>query len=114
MPGPFIQDDQIAAARAMASEITGPVLDLIQRNTTVSIERTVLRLLGISGAGPGGVPLCNLMVDRLKTAGALNRGAAYWYGRALHMGAASPLEAVERITAVPADKLAPLPPDQEA
>jgi beta-lysine 5,6-aminomutase alpha subunit len=114
MPGPFIQDDQIAAARGMASEITGPVLDLIQRHTTVSIERTVLRLLGISGAGPGGVPLCNLMVDRLKTAGALNRGAAYWYGRALHMGAASPLEAVERITAVPADKLAPLPPDQEA
>src|SRR4051812_38356589 len=113
MPGPFITDEQIARAREMAREITDPIFDLIRRSTTVSTERTVLRFFGISGAGAGGVPLVNLMVEKLRAAGALNRGAAYWYGRALRMGARSPLEAVEKLTALPAHALAPLPPAQE-
>jgi len=91
MPGLFVEDQQVAYARQLAKEIARPVLDLVKRHTTVSIERTVLRLLGLSGAGAGGVPLPNLIVDRLQAAGLINRGAAYWYGRALHMGAKSPL-----------------------
>src|SRR5256885_15572704 len=103
----FIDDAQVGHARALARAITDPVFELIRKHTTVSIERTVLRLFGISGAGARGVPLANLMVDKLKDSGVLNRGAAYWYGRALRMGAASPLDAVERLTALPAEKLAP-------
>src|SRR6478735_11695794 len=99
MPGPFIEDARIEHARKLADEIVNPIFDLIRRNTTVSTERTVLRFFGISGAGAGGVPLVNLMVDKLHQAGVLNRGAAYWYGRALMMGARSPTEAVERLTA---------------
>jgi beta-lysine 5,6-aminomutase alpha subunit len=113
MPGPFIEDAQIAHARKLADEIVNPIFDLIRRNTTVSTERTVLRFFGISGAGARGVPLANLMVDKLKAAGVLNKGAAYWYGRALQLGAKSPLEAVERLTALPAEKLAPLSAEQE-
>jgi len=113
MPGPFITDEQIARAREMAREITDPVFDLIRRNTTVSTERTVLRFFGITGAGAGGVPLVNLMVDKLHAAGVLNRGAAYWYGRVLRMGARSPLEAVEKLTALPTQALAPLPAAEE-
>jgi len=104
MPGLFVDDQQVAYARQLAREITRPVLEFIKRHTTVSIERTVLRLLGLSGAGGRGVPLANLMVDRLQSAGMINRGAAYWYGRALQMGAKTPLEAVERIVAAPVEK----------
>src|SRR5690349_11231091 len=114
MAGLFIDDAQIADARRLALEITNPIFDLIKRNTTVSTERTVLRLFGLSGAGAGGVPLVNLMVDRLHAAGVLNRGAAYWYGRALQMGASSPLDAVERLTAMSADQLKPLSAEMEA
>ena len=114
MSGQFIDDAEIARARQLAHEITTPVLDFIRRHTTVSIERTVLRLLGISGAGPRGVPLANLMVDRLHDAKAISKGAAYWYGRALHMGAKSPIEAVELLTAAPIEKLEPLKPEEEA
>ena len=113
MSGPFIDDARVAEARAIASEVIEPVFDLIRRNTTISVERTVLRLFGMSDAGPGGIPLTNLMTDRLKAAGVLNRGAAYWYGRALQLGAASPLDAVERITALPARQLAPLSTEVE-
>src|ERR671919_121025 len=114
MAGAFIGDAEIARARQLAHEITTPVLEVIRRHTTVSIERTVLRLLGISGAGPRGVPLVNVMVDRLKDAGVINRGAAYWFGRALRMGARSPSEAVERIVALPADKLTTPAPQEDA
>ena len=113
MPGPFVDDAQVAQARGIASEVIEPVFDLIRRHTTISVERTVLRLFGMSDAGPGGIPLTNLMTDRLKAAGVLSRGAAYWYGRALQLGAASPLDAVERITALPADRLKPLSAEME-
>ena len=114
MSGPFIDDARIAEARKLADEIVNPIFDLIQHNTTVSNERTVLRFFGLSDAGARGVPLANLMVDKLKAAGVLNRGAAYWYGRALQLGARSPLEAVERLTALPADKMGVLSPEMEA
>ena len=113
MPGPFISDEQIAFARQLAAEITDPIFSLIDRNTTVSVERTVLRWFGVDGVGALGAPLVNLMVDRLQAAKVLDRGAAYWYGRALRMGAKSPLEAVERLTAAPLEKLASLPAEEE-
>jgi beta-lysine 5,6-aminomutase alpha subunit len=113
MPGPFITDEQVDQARHLAREVIDPVFDLIARHTTVSVERTTLRLLGMSGAGAQGVPLANLMVDKLKDAGLLSRGAAYWYGRALHLGARSPLDAVERIVAARPEQLEPLAPEVE-
>jgi beta-lysine 5,6-aminomutase alpha subunit len=113
MPGPFVQDGEVARSREIAQEVIEPVFDLIRRNTTISVERTVLRLFGMSDAGPSGIPLPNLMTDRLKAAGVLNRGAAYWYGRALQLGARSPLDAVERIAALPANRLQPLSTEME-
>ncbi|MDP1920453.1 MAG: lysine 5,6-aminomutase subunit alpha [Myxococcales bacterium] len=114
MSGLFITDEQIARARALARDITDPTFELISKNTTISVERTVLRWFGVDGVGNLGAPLVNLMVDRLKAAGVLNKGAAYWYGRALRMGASSPLDAVERLTAAPLETLQPLAADEEA
>ncbi|MBS2030399.1 MAG: D-lysine 5,6-aminomutase subunit alpha [Deltaproteobacteria bacterium] len=111
MSGLFIDDSEIDRAKQLAHEITEDLFKHIQRHSSVSIERTVTRLLGITGVGPQGAPLCNLLVDKLHDAKVLHRGAAYWLGRALRMGAASPLEAVERLTAMPSDALAKLTTD---
>ncbi|MBX7113434.1 MAG: lysine 5,6-aminomutase subunit alpha [Myxococcaceae bacterium] len=113
MPGVFISDEQVARARQLALDITAPIFSLIDKNTTVSIERTVLRWFGVDGTGAMGAPLVNLMVDRLQQAGVLNKGAAYWYGRALRAGAQSPLDAVERLTTMPLEKLLPLSAEDE-
>ncbi len=113
MSGLFVSDEQVARARQLARDITNPIFELIAKNTTVSVERTVLRWFGVDGTGSMGAPLVNLMVDRLKDAGVMNKGAAYWYGRALKMGAKSPLEAVELLTAAPLASLGPLAPDEE-
>jgi beta-lysine 5,6-aminomutase alpha subunit len=108
----FVDDSQVARARELAASITEPVLGFINQHTTVSIERTVLRLFGLSGAGPRGVPLVNTLVDRLHAAKVLDRGAAWWLGRALRMGANSPIDAVQKLISQPLEKL-PAPTAEE-
>ncbi len=109
----FVESEKIERARTLAAQVAGGVQSMIERHTTVAIERTVLRLLGVSGAGPRGAPLCNLIVDRLLEKGLLQRGAAYWLGRALKSGATDPLAAIERLLHTPAAS-APLSPEEDA
>src|SRR5512143_3809150 len=63
MPGPFVDDSRVAQARGIASQVIEPVFDLIRRHPTISAQRTVLRLVGMSDAGPGGIPRTNLMTE---------------------------------------------------
>src|SRR4051812_40397603 len=110
----FVDAEKIARARDLARSAAAGVHAFIDRHTTVSVERTVLRLLGISGAGSRGAPLANLIVDRLREAGALGEGAAYWLGRALRAAPGKdPLQAIERISAHP-EKLPPLSAEEDA
>jgi beta-lysine 5,6-aminomutase alpha subunit len=113
LPDLYLDSKQVERCRALASEVFDQVYAFIAEHSTVSIERTVLRLFGLSGAGARGVPLCNLMVDRIKEGGGLSKGAAYWYGRALRADpGASPTRLVE---AIPALMKAPhLSEDQES
>ncbi len=55
----------VAEARALALAIVDPVSEFIAVHSTVSVERSVLRLLGIDGVGPDDIPLPNLVVERL-------------------------------------------------
>jgi beta-lysine 5,6-aminomutase alpha subunit len=101
LPDLYLDAEQVARCRLLANQIFQQVYAFIAQHSTVSIERTVLRLFGLSGAGARGVPLCNLMVDRIKEGGGLGKGAAYWYGRALRADAgASPTRLVEEIPAL--------------
>ena len=98
----FVDRQKIARARELAQSAARGVQGFIDQHTTVAIERTVLRLLGISGAGSRGAPVANLMVDRLLAAGVLDRGAAYWLARAFQMSPGKdPLQVIEKITAHP-------------
>jgi beta-lysine 5,6-aminomutase alpha subunit len=55
----------VAEARALALAISAPVSDFIAVHSTVSVERAVLRLLGIDGVGRDDIPLPNLVAERL-------------------------------------------------
>ena len=102
----------VERCRALADQISAQVLELVNRLTTVSIERTVLRLLGFHDAGPRGVPLVNVMVDALHERRLTGRGAAWWMGYVMRRGAREPMQIAERIAALPADP-APLPRQEE-
>jgi beta-lysine 5,6-aminomutase alpha subunit len=101
VPDLHLDGGHVARCRALADRVTAQVLELVERHTTVSIERTVLRLYGLHDAGPRGVPLVNLAVDALHERGLLGRGAAYWMGYALRRGASDPLAVVERLASLP-------------
>ena len=112
VPDLSLDPAKVAACRALAAEITEKVLAVVRRHTTVSIERTVLRLHGFHDAGPRGVPLVNLAVDALHEKRLLGRGAAYWLGYALRRGATDPVSVVEKIVSLP-QRPEPLPPVEE-
>jgi len=92
-----IDNAVVDECRALAADIAGAVQRFIDAHTTVSIERTVLRAYGIDGADADGVPLVNTCVDRCLAAGGAGHGIAWWLGRALARGAASPQEAAEAL-----------------
>jgi beta-lysine 5,6-aminomutase alpha subunit len=63
----------VEEARVTAKEITEEVDRFISTRSTVSIERTVLRLFGVDGVHDD-IPLPNIVVDGLLYAGVLHRG----------------------------------------
>lgn len=97
----FVGPDEVLQARQLAQGVAAQVQEMIDRHTTVSIERTVLRFLGLGGAGAGGAPIANLVVDSLREKGLLGRGAAYWLGRALFSSGGDPARALDTLLALP-------------
>ena len=79
---------RIAEARGLAKSITAPILDFIDDHTTMTVERSTLRLLGADGANPDGVPVPNLIVDELSDR--LSGGIALWYVNAILKNGGSP------------------------
>ncbi len=77
--------DKIDQCRNEAQRIVAPVQKYIDRHTTTSTERSVLRVFGIEEAHME-MPHVNLIVDRLDR-DRLRRGIAWWFCQALvHTG----------------------------
>ncbi|MDF2519681.1 MAG: D-Lysine 56-aminomutase alpha subunit [Clostridia bacterium] len=89
----------IEKARASASHIAKDIQSFIDQHTTVAVERTVVRLLGIDGVDEFGTPLPNIVVDSIKRNGGLNTGAAFFLGNAMLNTGLSPQEIAEKIAA---------------
>lgn len=87
----------IEKARSLAKGIVEQITPFILSHTTVSVERTVLRLLGINGVAPEGVPLPNIVVDYLKEHLLLEEGAARIVAKACLHFKAEPQILAERL-----------------
>ncbi|HEY3501915.1 MAG TPA: lysine 5,6-aminomutase subunit alpha, partial [Actinocatenispora sp.] len=66
----------VRRARSLARKAGRPVVKLAREHTTVSVERAVLRLAGISGADPDGIPWVNRLVDAVAADVGLTAGVA--------------------------------------
>jgi beta-lysine 5,6-aminomutase alpha subunit len=104
----------ISACRTAAAQIAGQVAEEIEGKTTVSVERTVARLLGVDGANALEAPLPNVLVDHVRDRGGLGRGIAWWLGNALldDGSPAAPQQIAEAVDAGELD-LCALPHAQE-
>lgn len=66
----------IRRGRTAAQQVADLVQEYISERTTVAVERTVLRLFGVDGVTPDGVPLPNVIADEVLAAGRLSGGVA--------------------------------------
>ena len=73
----------IDRARETAARIADDLHGWINRYTTTTIERAVARLLGVDGVDAAGVPLPNVLVDRLHEKKLLGHGLLAWLARAI-------------------------------
>jgi len=89
---------QVAAAKQLAKQIADQVQEFVDGYTTVTVERTLCRLIGIDGIDENEVPLPNRVVDALLEAGVLNQGVLYFMGNAILETGANPQEIAERIS----------------
>ena len=87
----------VGRARASAAKVAEDTQRFIDRHTTVAVERTVCRLLGIDGVNDVGVPLPNVVVEHLCAKDILSDGAALRIGNAMAESGLSPQEIAEGI-----------------
>ena len=114
----------VEEARAHAARVADDVQQFIDGCTTVAVERTICRLMGIDGVGGAdtpditgennmGVPLPNVVVEHLTDKGALSQGAAFWVGNAMAETGKDPQAIAEAVSAGQLD-LTALPAHSEA
>jgi beta-lysine 5,6-aminomutase alpha subunit len=89
----------VAACRQAAKQIADQVAERIAGHSTVSVERSVTRLLGVDGADSLDAPLPNVLVDHVHERGGLGRGIAYWVGNAMIQTGRSPQQIAEAVSA---------------
>ncbi|MGH3736852.1 MAG: lysine 5,6-aminomutase subunit alpha [Micromonosporaceae bacterium] len=76
----------VRRARGLARRVGKPVVEMARSHTTVSVERAVLRLAGITGADPDGIPWVNRLVDAVRDEVGLEQGVALPVFHALRDG----------------------------
>ena len=66
----------VRRARSLARAAGRPIVRLAKTHTTVSVERAVLRLAGLSGADAEGIPWVNRLTDAVRDQAGLEQGVA--------------------------------------
>lgn len=87
----------VEKARNSAKNIAADTQKFIDIHTTVTVERTVCRLLGIDGVNEVGVPIPNIVVDNIKDGNGLSIGVATFVGNAIIETKLSAQEVAEKV-----------------
>lgn len=90
---------EVEHARDVARRIAQQVQDFVEDYTTVAVERTLCRFLGVDGVDENEVPMPNVVVEELKSKGVLGQGVMFYVGNAMVETGKSPQEIAEAIGA---------------
>lgn len=93
-----LNQDLVNESREISKRIAEDTQKFIERHSTVTVERTVCRLLGIDGINDMGVPLPNLVVENIQASNALGLGAAIYIGNAVLKYNITPQEVAEKVS----------------
>ncbi len=89
--------NKVFEARQHAGSIASEVQNFVGTYTTVAVERTICRLLGIDGIDANDVPLPNVVVDDLKTKGLLGEGVMFYMGNTIVETGLNPQQIADKI-----------------
>lgn len=89
--------NKVDAAKGLAREIALDVQKFVENYSTVAVERTLCRLIGIDGVDANDVPLPNVVVNEIHEAGLLGQGVLYFMGNAILETKLSPQEIAEKV-----------------
>ena len=92
-----IDFNKVTEAKTIAASIANEVQQFVNRYTTVAVERTLCRLMGIDGVDIHEVPLPNVVVDQLHQAGLLGQGVLYFLGNAILETQLNPQQIAEKM-----------------
>ena len=101
--------DMIAKARECAKNVAEDTQKFIDIHSTIAVERTICRLMGIDGTNEVGVPLANVVVEHLERHKLLEMGASFALGSAMIHEKLDPQQIAERVSAGALD-LSKIPP----
>ena len=98
MKGKLGLDEGIVnASHQAAQDIVKSTNEFIDVRTSVTVERTIARLLGVDGISEQSVSLPNVLVDHIVERGELAQGLSYWLGNAMAETGLSAQEITERV-----------------
>ncbi len=84
-------------ARQFARDIAADTQKFIEKHTSVTIERTCARLLGVDGVDSQGVPLPNILVDNIRDNNGLALGISAYLGNAMIQTGKTPQQIAEAV-----------------
>ena len=90
--------EKVAHARLLAKNIADGVQEFVDQYTTVAVERTLCRLMGIDGVDENQVPLPNVVVDFIKDKGVLNEGVLFFIANAMIQTKMQPQQIAEAVS----------------
>ncbi len=88
---------KVDAAKQVAKNIATEVQKFVNHYTTVAVERTLCRLIGIDGIDANEVPLPNVVVNHLHEKGLLNQGVLFYLGNTMIETGLQPQQIAEKI-----------------
>ena len=89
--------EKVNAAKQLARNIAVEVQEFVNLYTTVAVERTLCRLIGIDGVDNNEVPLPNIVVNHIHEKGLLNQGVLFYLGNAMIETGLQPQQIAEKI-----------------
>lgn len=78
-----LDQGQIDRVKERSAGIAQEIQSFIDKHSSVSVERSILRFYGVDGVGADGTPLPNTLVDMLAEKGLIGRGASHFFAAAL-------------------------------
>lgn len=88
---------KIEHSKLIAKKIANSLQEFVENYTTVSVERTLSRLVGIDGVDKNEVPLPNLLIDSIYEKGVLSQGILFFLGNAIIETGLYPQQIAEKV-----------------